>query len=86
MKEIEDKVAGADTSVPLKGVTSTTSKTRGGGGQRGGGGGGGGRGGGGGGGAYPCRNRYIEASTKSRLKIQSNGSIYTQILSTCFSE
>ena len=81
MKEIEDKVAGADTSVPLKGVTSTTSKTRGGGGQRGGGGGGGG-----GGGAYPCRNRYIEASTKSRLEIQSNGSIYTQILSTCFSE
>ena len=81
MKEIEDKVAGADTSVPLKGVTSTTSKTRGGGGQRGGGGGGGG-----GGGAYPCRNRYIEASTKSRLKIQSNGSIYTQILSTCCSE
>ena len=74
-------MAGADTSAPLKGAASTTSKTRGGGGQRGGGGGGGG-----GGGAYPCRNRYIEASTKSRLKIQSNGSIYTQILSTCFSE
>jgi len=60
IKKIVDKVAGADTSAPLKGAASTTSKTRGGGG------------GGSGKGTYRYWNQLAIPSPKSEWKVRFN--------------